>query len=473
MLKNAALGVVFTLGAIAATPTVTDPIAATAPVGDPSHQYPFFAALEDLKGSGYVEQEFFISGTASRYNTPEGATGSVIDGDHPYKTRVVVRRPASAAKFNGTVVVEWNNVTAGHDLDIDWYQAHDYFIRSGIAYMGVTPQRIGVEALKVWNKDRYGSLDVSADGTITNDALSYDIFADVARAVRKPGGVDLLGGLKAQRIFATGHSQSAGRLAIYVNSVHPLAPVFDAVVVHGGGGKIRTDLNIKVWKLLAETDVINNQAANRQPDTNNFRSWEVAGDSHVDTQFRASSGALGRRDGNPIAPNFSPGLAGRGSNANAMPAPASPGGNPCALPPYSHVPFYQVMDAAFEHLQAWVKDGTLPPTAPPIEVTSAGPPAVIARDKNGNSLAGGIRLAEVAVPTGVNTGQNSGAGFCRLYGTHQDFDAATLQSLYPSHAGYVAAVKDITGKNLKAGYILRPEADATIAAAERSNIGQP
>jgi hypothetical protein len=467
----ATLGVVFAFGATAASPTVTGPIAATAAVGDPSHQYPFFAALEDLKGHGYVEQEYFISGTANRYNTPDGATGSVIDGDHKYTTRIVVRRPASASNFNGTVVVEWNNVTAGHDLDIDWYQAHDYFIRSGIAYIGVTPQRIGVEALKVWNSERYESLDVTADGTITNDALSYDIFADVARAVRKPSGVDLLGGLKARRIFATGHSQSAGRLAIYLNSVHPLAPVFDAVVVHGGGGKIRTDLDIKVWKLLSETDVINNQAANRQPDTNNFRSWEVAGDSHVDTQFTASSGALARRDGNPIAPGFTPGL-GRGGNANAAPAPAAPAGNPCAQPPYSHVPFYQVMDAAFDHLEAWVKDGTPPPSAPPIEVTSAGPPAVIARDKNGNSLAGGIRLAEIAVPTGVNTGQNSGAGFCRLYGTHQDFDAATVNALYASHAAYVAAVKDVTERNLKAGYILRPEADATIAAAERSNIGQ-
>ena len=472
LIPLAALGVVFAFGAMAESPTVTGPIIATAPVGDPSHQYPFFAALEDLKGRGYVEQEFFVSGTATRYNTPDGATGSVIDADHKYKTRVVVRRPARAAKFNGTVIVEWNNVTAGHDLDIDWYQAHDYFIRSGIAYIGVTPQRIGVEALKVWNKDRYGSLDVTADGTITNDALSYDIFADVARAARKPGGVDLLGGLKPQRIFATGHSQSAGRLAVYLNSVHPLGPVFDAVVVHGGGGKIRTDLNIKVWKLLSETDVINNQAANRQLDTNNFRSWEVAGDSHVDTQFTASSGALGRRDGNPIAPGFTPGLGGRGGNANAAPAPVARGGNPCEQPPYSHVPFYQVMDAAFDHLQAWVKDGTLPPSAPPIEVTSVGPPAVIARDKNGNSLAGGIRLAEIAVPTGVNTGQNSGAGFCRLYGTHEDFDAATVNGLYPSHAAYVAAVKEVTEKNFKAGYILRPEADATIAAAERSNIGQ-
>jgi len=420
-----------------------------------------------LTSRGYIEQEFFIQGTANQYNTPDGATGSVIDGGHKYKTRVVVRRPVSAAKFNGTVVLEWNNVTAGHDLDIDWYQSHDYFIRAGYAYIGVTPQRIGVAALKVWNPHRYESLDVTSDGTITNDALSYDIFADVARQVRQPGTA-LLGGLKPQLVFATGHSQSAGRLAIYLNSVHPLAPVFDAVVVHGGGGKIRSDLNIKVWKLLSETDVINNQAANRQPDTNNFRSWEVAGDSHVDTQFTASSGALGRRDGNPVAPGFTPG--GRGANAPA--AARGPGGNPCERPSYSHVPFYQVMDAAFEHLRKWVKDGTAPPSAPPIEVISAGPPAVVARDKAGNSSAGGIRLAEIAVPTGVNTGQNSGPGFCRLYGSHEDFDATALNNLYPTHAAYVSAVKDVTEKNFKAGYILRAEADATIAAAEKSTIGQ-
>jgi len=463
--------------AVAATKlTVTGPVAATAMPGDPSRQYPFYAALEDLKGKGYVEQEFFIQGTANRYNTPDGATGSVIDGDHAYKTRMVVRRPVSAARFNGTVIVEWNNVTAGHDLDIDWYQSHDYFIRAGFAYIGVTPQRIGVGALKVWNPGRYESLDVTADGTITNDALSYDIFADVARAVRQPGATDLLGGLKARLIFATGHSQSAGRLASYLNSVHPLAPVFDAVVVHGGGGKIRTDLDIKVWKLLSETDVINNQAANRQPDSKNFRSWEVAGDSHVDTQFRAGSGPLGRRDGNPVAPGFTAGGLGGGRAASAptpapAPAPAA-GGNPCARAPYSHVPFYQVMDAAFDHLQKWVKDGTPPPSAPPIEVTEAGPPAVIARDKFGNSLAGGIRLAEIAVPTGVNTGQNSGAGFCRLYGSHDDFDAEKLNTLYPTHGAYVAAVKDVTEKNLKAGYILRPEADETIAAAEKSPVGK-
>jgi hypothetical protein len=94
-----------------------------------------------------------------------------------------------------------------------------------------------------------------------------------------------------------------------------------------------------------------------------------------------------------------------------------------------------------------------------------------ARDKFGNAL-GGIRLAEHAVPTAVNTGLNSGAGFCRLYGSHEPFDRATLASLYPTHAAYVAAVREATRRNLKAGFILKVDADQTIADAERSAIGR-
>jgi hypothetical protein len=35
----------------------------------------------------------------------------------------------------------------------------------------------------------------------------------------------------------------------------------------------------------------------------------------------------------------------------------------------------------------------------------------------------------------------------------------------------VEKVKEVTGKNLKAGYIVNSDADATIAEAERSSIG--
>jgi hypothetical protein len=477
-------------------PTVTGPIMSVAP-GDASHEYPFYAAIGDLKSRGYVEEEFFIEGTANRYNTPLQGDGSIVDGNHPYKTRIVVRRPTAAARFNGTAVIEWNNVTAGHDLDIDWFQAHDYLMRNGYAWVGVTPQRIGVEALKVWNAKRYGTLDVTHGGTVDGDALSYDIFAQAAQAIRKPGRVNVTGGLRVERMFATGHSQSAGRLGTYVNAVHPLAPIFDAIVLHGGGARIRTDLgNVKVWKLLSETDVLGSQAASRQPDSNNFRSWEVAGTSHVDWTFTSYSRQLSQRDGSPVAPGFTPGggrgaapaggsggRAGRGA-ATTTPTASTAGANApntlantpantsgCERPPYSRVPFSYVMNAAFDHLQHWVKEGKLPPSAPPIDTTAAGPPAVAARDSLGNAL-GGIRLSQHAVPTAVNTGQNGGAGFCRLYGSYEPFDPATLARLYPTHAGYVAAVKEITEKNLKAGYILTNDADATIAEADKAPIGK-
>jgi hypothetical protein len=128
-----------------------------------------------------------------------------------------------------------------------------------------------------------------------------------------------------------------------------------------------------------------------------------------------------------------------------------------------------VFNAALDH-RPLGKDGTLPPTAPPIGDDSRSP-AVMARDGAGNAL-GGIRLAQHAVPTAVNTGVNSGAGFCRLYGSHEPFDAATLTKLYPTHQGYVARVKAVTEENLKAGYILKADADATVAEAERSAIGR-
>src|SRR5436190_8181153 len=207
-----AFGIASLSGASAVpTPRVTGPIAASAP-GDPGHDYPFYASALDLKARGYVEEEFFIEGTANRYTTPAQETGAVVEGGHPYKTRLVVRRPAAAARFNGTVIMEWNNVTAGHDLDIDWFQTHDHLTRSGYAWVGVTPQRIGVDALKVWSQKRYGSLDVTHGGMVSNDDLSYDIMAQAAQAIRGPSAVKPIGELKAARIFATGHSQSAGRL---------------------------------------------------------------------------------------------------------------------------------------------------------------------------------------------------------------------------------------------------------------------
>jgi hypothetical protein len=436
---------------------ITGPVAAMPP-GDASRNSIYNASAIELTAHAYIEEEYFLSGTANRYTTVEMETGDISDSGHPYKTRFIVRRPPQA-KFNGTVVIEWLNVTGGTDKDIDWWQSGPHLLRNGYAYIGLSAQREGIDSLKQFSAERYGSLDVTHAGMVMNDALSYDILSALAKAVNRrgevtaPGSVDFLGGLQADKIVAAGHSQSAGRLATYFNNVHTREPLFDGAIVHGGGGQVRDDQEVKIFKLMAETDMPR-RAADPQPDSNYFRQWEVAGSSHVDIIFEleyARERALSAGEPMGMATERNPG---------------------CDLPAYSRVPFRDVMDAAFEHLQVWMKDGTPPPKAPPLAVARMMPELEFARDEYGNIL-GGIRLAEHAVPTAKNTGMNGGGNrFCFLYGSHEPFSQETLARLYPTHEAYVTAVRRVVEQNLADGYILPYAAELTIRNAEMSAIGR-
>src|SRR5262245_46774345 len=127
-------------------PTVSGPIAATAAPGDPSHDYPFFSTDFPIYSQGFIEQEFFLQGTANVYDATASqlTTANVVSSGHAYKTRMVVRRPADPKRFNGTVVVEWYNVSAGVDVESDWLQGWQEFVRDGYAWVGVSVQRVGV-----------------------------------------------------------------------------------------------------------------------------------------------------------------------------------------------------------------------------------------------------------------------------------------------------------------------------------------
>jgi hypothetical protein len=481
--------------------TASGPVARTTPLRDPSHGYPYNATPMDLAKQEYVEEEFFFEGKANSYNTPAGQSGSVKNIGHAFRTRLVVRRPKSASKFNGTVLVEWYNVSQGHDGEYDWFQSAEHIVRSGYAWVGVSTQRVGVNSLKEWSPTRYATLDVTEGGTINDDSLSYDIFTAAGLVIRGKSNVDAVGELKAARLIAIGHSQSAGRLYTYFHSVHPLIPkVYDAVVLHGGGGKVSEDLDVKVFKLLNETDVTG-QANNRQPDSAKFRQWEVAGTSHLDAKFSLMMAGLGLRvsgmdpvEGSPAisGPTISGG-AGNGASGNGD---GVAGTNVCKNPPFSRIPEHYVLNAVLDHTARWIKDGTPPPTAPPIELKQLpaesaaagsqtgrvgragappGPRWEVVHDQFGNAH-GGIELSQHAVSTATNTGQNEGGGGggernCNLMGSHIAWDDTRLAAIYPRHAVYVAKVKEITAKNLKAGYIVKADAEATIAEAEHSNIG--
>jgi len=316
----------FSAAASIPNPTVTGPIASTAVPGDASHDYIFFSTNHELAVNGYIEEEYFIDGLANTYNTPAGATGSIATTNNPYKTRIVVRRPADKARFNGTVLVEWYNVTNGFDAENLWFFAWEHILRAGYVWVGVSAQKVGVDRLKSWpNTTRYSTLNISSD------AVAYDAFSQAGQAIRHPGGIDVLGGLKPKTIIATGESQSAQRLSVYVNSIMPLGNVYDGVYLLSNFGQaIRTDPVVPIFKTLFEWDTQTGEASVRQSDSSVFHRWEVAGTAHVDHHLRLSREPLELRD-----------LAGVSSEANLAPT--------CTVPSIgSQVPNNYVVDAAIE-----------------------------------------------------------------------------------------------------------------------------
>ncbi|WP_437884355.1 alpha/beta hydrolase domain-containing protein [Pseudomonas sp. LRF_L74] len=438
---------------------VEGPIA-SGPVGNAAKDYPFSASSSDLAKAGYREDEFFVSGQGAVYNLPSLVTGGVLTDGHAYKTRVLVRRPVQATRFNGVVLVEWLNVTAGFDGAAVGNPLNEHLIRQGYAWVGVSAQETGVSGplgLQHWNPQRYASLQVSTPkGPIVEDSpLAYDIFAQVGQALRQPpgNGTALLGGLQAKWLIATGASQSARRLAIYLNSVHPRQPVFDgALLVVSMGDRVRDDTPVKVAKILSESDLIGGDEANaRQPDNSRRVTWEVAGASHSSRYGQAIRSQQVARD---------------------FPEQSLPSRNTaqtCRYQPNTPVPFHLVEAALLEHLRDWIANGTQPPSAPPLKVHSLLPQVELERDRWGNAL-GGIRLPDVEVPLARNSGAlNPGLKpennrLCRMGGIYEPFDKERLHTLYPQRADYLRHVENVLRDNVKAGFVLAEDVEPIIAS---------
>jgi hypothetical protein len=225
-------------------PSVEGPIPSV--VGSPGNDYTFFASDLDLPARGYVEEEFFYTGTANVYDatvapgigareTPS-PTASIVSTGHPYKTRMVVRRPAKASAFNGTVVVEWLNATSQYDVEALWFRTHEFLMRDGYAWVGIAAQSAPITnptlGLKAFSPTRYSTLDLTAGGTLTaGDPLSFDAYGQGIRAVRRAG---VLGDLqrRVKTVIAAGVSQSAGRVSVFTNAIETRGrPVADAVLL--------------------------------------------------------------------------------------------------------------------------------------------------------------------------------------------------------------------------------------------------
>jgi hypothetical protein len=446
-------------------PTVSGPIPST--VGSAGNNHTFFASDLDLAARGYVEQEFFYSGRANVYDatvapgigarpTPS-PTANIVSGDHPYTTRMVVRRPARSAAFNGTVVVEWLNATSQYDVEALWFRTHEFLLRDGYAWVGITAQSAPITnptlGLKAFSPVRYATLDLTDGGTLTSgDPLSFDVYAQGMRAVRRAG---VLGDLRSRvkTVIAAGVSQSAGRVSVFVNAIQPRGrAVADAALLYVGGEKMRVDLRLPVFKVLSETEFATaptsgaNEISSLQPDTDRMRTWSVSGTSHSDWASFAVRYALLQRD-----------------------QPTASLRDNCARPSRSRIPDRYTLSAATHHLAAWARRGARPPTAPSIALGTDG--ATVLRDGHGNAL-GGLRLAPFDVPVALDTGVNEnppgGTGLCFLNGTHIPFDRATLRARYPDRSTYLRQFARAATRNVRDGYVLPADAIEMLRDAQAS-----
>jgi hypothetical protein len=225
-----------------------------------------------VKAAGYEQREYFVSGTAYSYE----AAGSENDAgtwkvaptaSAPFRTRIVVRTPANPSRFNGTVVVEWLNVSGGGDGAVDSIYLSPELEQAGFAWVGVSAQAVGIDNLRQQDPARYESL------SDPGDQFSYDIYTQAARALVDEGHANPLAPLHPKRLLAVGESQSAIYLTTYIDAVQPLYHVFDGFLVHsraggtapipgsspsggllGGSVRIRTDIGVPVLMMITETD---------------------------------------------------------------------------------------------------------------------------------------------------------------------------------------------------------------------------
>lgn len=428
---------------------------------------PLNATTLPLQASGYVEQEFYVRGQASRYRISDAMLDArIIDSGHPYVTRALVRRPVEPARFNGTVVVEWLNVSMGQDIDFVFGATRELLLREGYAWVGASVQRVGVDTLVKWNPKRYGNLSVAASNIDPNDGseidpalfpsagddvLGWDVFSQVGAAIADRSS-PLMGGLQVKKLIASGESQSTFRLTTYYNSIQPLHHVYDGFFLYDRGGPLRKDVDVKSVGIGSEFMSLW-LGGPPSADTDHQRWWEVAGASHVSlAELNDYIDPIVLRDGALRAPD--------GTVLDVSISVSS--GNCTVTPIWSRVPNGDVSKAALKALNTWIISGAAPASVPRLVINSQNK---ILHDAEGR-VQGGLRTAAYEAPRADNSALNTGNTTCKLAGYHRDFSPQEMCRRYGSQGAYVARVQVLTDASVKDGVLLPEEAKNTIDEAK-------
>jgi hypothetical protein len=502
MRRNPALLFLFALFAPIATPVSaapTDPVTVELPpTGQGDAFVPGVRQVADLP-QAYVEEEFFASGASSLYNyandPPLGPNDiTVLVGPVPYKTRLIVRRPADPAKFNGTVVIEWWNTTAGFDTAPAWDASAEYFARAGMVYVGVTNANQGLAYLKGGCSllgvlpptcgTRYSTLDIPFD------AQAYEMMSQIANLLKSDDPQNPIpADYPVERLYHTGQSQQGGSVITYASAFHfdvndgyfiqqaatgrrlnngpvcgePGSAPFPGCtpLLEYPDNLVRTDLPVPVYHAISETDIeILFGTVGRQDDTPTFRYYEVAGAGHLTVHEGVELIPAGLVGPDPVLLE-----------------------ELCQFPINSTAdgPVFMsyVLNALWHRMEMQVRWAVQPPAGRVMDLIAED---LVARDEVGNGL-GGVRLPMLEVPietyTPGNQGdpnlppflQNIGNLACFLASSITPIDPATLRELYPNRGAYVSQVVRAANDLRRQGFLLPKDRNQIVQDAAHAFIG--
>ena len=426
------------------TPTVTGPITGGV------RGAPFMGLLQ--VPPGYVQEEWFFSGTATAYNcssitlVPGAPTQPPRDCPEgvsppppaPYTSRMVVVRPRSPHLFDGTVVANWFNVSFAHDITT-WYSIGEQVVREGMAYVDISAQVAADGTLKAYDPVRYAPI------VHPGDAYSYDIYSQGIQALRSIAAGPM-GPLTSERVLAMGASQSGFTLDQYLRLVEPeVQRVVDGFLVAVANGP-DPKRPVPVLRFLSENEY--RAGTSTSPDSRWYRQWDVAGAAHGNL---ASFQYLGAQEQRDLGVAVLPPLAGDNGPF---------GLSSCLVNRY---PSHWAYNAALHHLKQWVVTGEAAPAAPRVAMRDG----ALVRDAASGNAVGGLRLPPVEVPTAA---YNRGGDCVSLDGRTEPYSPAELKRRYPTKSVYVAKVRAAAERAVRAGWLLKPDAVAAVLAAHRSSV---
>jgi hypothetical protein len=444
-------------GALAGAPPATaDPAPAVSfagPLGTAGAKLhaPAEASQFALGPYGYTEQEYLASGTAA--GNAAGYPQSQSFPALPFTTRIIVRRPIDPRRGNGTVLLEWMNVSLQQDTDVDWIEGYRELLHAGFTYVGVSVQPTGVP-LPAQDPVRYGQIHIPPYGPNVDTVApaqggpSYgeSIFGLLAHALKSPSGARVLAGVPARKIIAVGESQSAGRLSCYLLDAKPVDPVFDAFLIDHGecAGPTANSSTPFAYDPKVPTMFLDGMAESRpgMKDRRDLRVWEIAGASHVDAWIGAYGKDEHNWDDTGMPQGYSQETAGGWGLEGGQ-------GGVCSLftaqDPVraDELPQQYTHDAALAAIQRWMTTGRAPAPTPPLKfdpngtASSDGAGGGVDADQFGNAL-GGVRLPQIQVPVAQYQGTCTNPEGQVLIGTTRPFPDSQLHQLYPTFASYRA-----------------------------------